>query len=36
MVTVIKKGTDRINIQNALESVSVRKGMLLNVAKKLS
>jgi hypothetical protein len=27
MVTVIKKGADRINIQKALESVSVRKGM---------
>ena len=27
MVTVIKKGTDRISIQKALENISVRKGM---------
>jgi hypothetical protein len=27
MVTVIKKGADRTNIQKALESVRVRKGI---------
>lgn len=27
MVTVIKKGTDKINIQKALESVRIQKGI---------
>lgn len=27
MVTVIKKGTDKISIQKAFESVSIRKGI---------
>ncbi|GEO05966.1 hypothetical protein AAE02nite_36300 [Adhaeribacter aerolatus] len=27
MITIIKKGADNINIQKALESVSIRKGV---------